>query len=326
MDYQGDATKTLSFFDRPGVEMVEIPIGQGVPLGFEVVSNPRVKNAGVYGAWGESYDNIRLFDLIAKRLGAPLADAEKMDLASLGFVSRHHLSNLSSAEHSELEVEVGVRFLQEAAHANGWETGEIEAVLIGVSGPVSDDYIEVIARRAGVPEQALKVSIHKACDGAMSGLHLSLNPALALNGNIQRNLAKELYGKKVLVGGIEGLSRFIEASTDKFALQLFGNGAGVIGLIPGETMEFLVGKTHEVFDENGVLAVRMYYPHAGRRNNGDSNVDVQFASQNHIRLAGLMNEPDDGRRSPWPGRWEWSNCLYVQEWESCAMYIAITRH
>jgi len=38
--------------------------------------------------------------------------------------------------------------------------------------------------------------------------------------------------KKVLVGGIEGLSRFTSHAHDKNALQLFGNGAGVIGVIP----------------------------------------------------------------------------------------------
>jgi hypothetical protein len=77
---------------------------------------------------------------------------------------------------------------------------------------------------------------------------------------IKRNLAHELRGKKVLVGGIEGLSRFIGLSSDKNALQFFGNGAGVIGVIPGETMTLLSGKTHEVFDEDGVLAIHMYYP------------------------------------------------------------------
>jgi hypothetical protein len=38
---------------------------------------------------------------------------------------------------------------------------------------------------------------------------------------MKRNLAEELRGKKVLVGGIEGLSRFVSASRDKNALQFF---------------------------------------------------------------------------------------------------------
>jgi hypothetical protein len=176
----------------------------------------------------------------------------------------------------------------------GWEPGDVQAVLLGMSGPLSEDINEQIARRAGIPEKALIVSIHKACDGSASALHLSLNPALALKGAVHRNLAQELLGKKVLVGGIEGLSRFVESSHDTFAMQLFGNGAGVIGVIPGESMQFLVGREHEAFDEQGVLAVRMYYPHAGRSANGASNVDVQLVKPNHIRLAGLMNEPADG--------------------------------
>ncbi len=288
-----EATGTTSFFEHPGVKLVEIPIGPGIPLGFEVVANSAVKNAGVYGTWGESYDNQRLVELIENRIGRPMVDGEKMDLASLGFTSRHHIPRLLPAEHTALELEVGARLVIEAAHAMGWEPGEVDALLLGMSGPLSDDFLVQIARRAGLPEKALKVSIHKACDGSMGALHLSLNPALALNGDLQRNLANELHGKKVLVGGLEGLSRFIESSEDTFALQLFGNGAGVIGVIPGETMQFLAGKTLEVFDEQGVLAVRMYYPHIGR-DKGDSNVDVQLVSNQHIRLAGLMHEPANG--------------------------------
>ena len=40
-------------------------------------------------------------------------------------------------------------------------------------------------------------------------------------------VTQALQGKKVLVGGIEGLSRFLQSSRDKNAWQLFGNGAGV---------------------------------------------------------------------------------------------------
>lgn len=75
-------------------------------------------------------------------------------------------------------------------------------------------------------------------------------------------------------------------------MQFFGNGAGVIGIIPGETMEFLAGKTHEVYDEEGVLAVRMYYPHSRRQGEGQSNVEVTQAGEHHIRVAGLMHEPE----------------------------------
>jgi len=37
----------------------------------------------------------------------------------------------------------------------------------------------------------------------------------------------DLKGKKVLVGGIEGLSRFMNRTRDTNALQLFGNAAGI---------------------------------------------------------------------------------------------------
>jgi 3-oxoacyl-[acyl-carrier-protein] synthase III len=281
---------TPSFFTRPNVRQEVIPVAGGIPIGIERVLNPEVGIGGAYGTWGESYDNAHLKDLIEQRLGEPLKDDEKMNLAELGFVNRHHIPYLTDEEHLELEVEVGSRLLREAALANGWQPAEIQAVLIGISGPVADDYIERISQRAGIPESALKVSVHKACDGSVGGLNLALNPRLAAAG--QTNIAEALYGKKVLVGGIEGLSRFVGRTRDKNALQLFGNGAGVIGVIPGTTMKFLVGKDHEAFDEEGVLAVRMFYPHSGQRITGHSMVEVSQAGQTHIRVAGLMHEPD----------------------------------
>jgi len=277
-----------SFFKRPSVQQAIIPVAGGIPFGVERVSNAKVGIGGAYGTWGDSYDNQTLPDLVAYRMGAPLNDTDKMNLAELGFVSRHHIGDLSGPEHLELEIEVGSRLLREAALANGWEPDDVEAVLIGMSGPVADDYVEQICKRAGIPESALKVSVHKACDGSVGGLNLALNPGLGYSDKF--NIAEELYGKKVLVGGIEGLSRFTSRAHDKNALQLFGNGAGVIGVIPGETMKFLVGKSHEAFDDEGVLAVKMYYPHSRQ-----SLLEVSQAGRSHVRVAGLMHEPSNGQ-------------------------------
>jgi len=276
-----------SFFKRPFVQQETIPVAGGIPFGVERVSNPEVGIGGAYGTWGKSYDNTTLPEFVVQRMGRPLDDSDWMNLSELGFVNRHHIQNLTDAEHLELELEVGSRLLREAALANNWSPDEVQAVLIGMSGPVSNDYVEQICKRAGIPDSALKVSVHKACDGSVGGLNLALNPGLSDSGHI--NIARELYGKKVLVGGIEGLSRFTSRVHDKNALQLFGNGAGVIGVIPGVTMKFLVGKSHEVFDDEGVLAVHMYYPHSRK-----SLVEVSQTGQSHIRVAGLMHEPTNG--------------------------------
>jgi 3-oxoacyl-[acyl-carrier-protein] synthase III len=284
----------ISFYEQPQVHVEKIPIGKGVPLGIECVTNPRVGIGGAYGTWGESYDNTSLNTLLEERLGESLDPGDRMNLSELGFERRQHLSELSEAEHLDLEVEVGARFLREAARASGWEPGEVQAVLIGLTGPVADDYTERIARRAGIPGSALKVSVHKACDGSVGGLHLALNPHMPFQSPLGENLAEVLAGKKVLVGGIEGLSRFMKQSRDKNALQLFGNGAGVIGIVPGESPKFLVGITREVFDQEGVLKVHMYYPHSGTKGAGKSLIEVTRAGENHIRVAGLMHEPEEG--------------------------------
>jgi len=285
----------VSFFDRPGVEKEIINVGQGIPFGMEPVSNPAVGIGGVYGTWGQSYDNDSLPSFLEQRLGHPLPPNEKLNLSELGFLNRHHLPlNLTKEEHTCLEVEVGRRFLSQAVKACNWQPSEVEAVLIGMSAPVSEDYLNRITQAAGIPTSALKVAIHKACDGSTSSLHLALNPDLPENRQLYQNLAESLYGKKVLVGGIEGLSRFISSSQDANALQLFGNAGGVVGVIPGETMRFLAGKSREVFDDEGVLQVAMYYPHSRQRPDGESNIDVTQPLANNIRIAGLMHEPQDG--------------------------------
>jgi len=286
--------KTTSFYDRPGVENGIIRIGSGIPYGMERVANPSIGIGGVYGAWGHSYDNDRLPEFLEQRLGHPLQPNEKLNLSELGFLSRQHTPlDLTPQEHIQLEIEIGAKFLREAIQACDWQPSEVEAVLIGMSAPLSEDYLNRITKAAGIPEGALKVAIHKACDGSTSSLHLALNPELPENTQLDRNIAESLYGKKVLVGGIEGLSRFVSSSHDANALQLFGNAAGIVGVIPGKTMKFLAGKSREVFDDEGVLQVAMYYPHSRHKTDG-YNVDVTEPSENNIRVAGLMHEPHDG--------------------------------
>ena len=287
-------TTSTSFYDRPGVEKSSIPIGEGIPFGMERVSNPTVGIGGVYGTWGESYDNETLHFFLEERLGHPLLPKEKLNLSELGFLNRQHTPlTLTSEEHIQLEIEVGTRFLREAMKACNWQPSEVEGVLIGMSAPLSEDYLNQITKAVGIPENALKVATHKACDGSTSSLHLALNPDLPENSQLSQNIAEALYGKKVLVGGIEGLSRFVGTSHDANALQLFGNAAGVFGVIPGKTMKFLAGKSREVFDDEGVLQVAMYYPHSRHPVNG-LNIDVTEPSENNIRVAGLMHEPHDG--------------------------------
>lgn len=284
----------VSFFDRPNIEKGMIDVGQEIPFGIESVSNPAIGIGGVYGTWGNSYDNETLPYFLEQRLGHPLQPNEKLNLSELGFVNRHHVPlNLNREQHKQLEIEIGTRFLREAIKACDWQPSEVDAVLIGMSAPVSEDYLDRITQAAGIPRSALKVAIHKACDGSTSSLHLALNPALPENKQLDMNIAESLYGKKVLVGGIEGLSRFIVSSNDANALQLFGNAGGVVGVIPGQTMKFLAGRSREVFDDEGVLQVAMYYPHSRHSEDG-SNVDVTTPMENNIRVAGLMHEPEDG--------------------------------
>lgn len=287
--------ENASFFDRPRVMVDRIQIDggnpEGIPIGIEQVYSPEIGLGGAYGSWGESYDNEALPALVEERMGEKLNPGDILNLSELGFLRRHHIRNLTPAQHLQVEIEVGKRFLRAAASASGWKPEEVEAVVIGVSGPASEDYTEQIARAAGIPESALKISVHKACDSSVGGLHLALNPDLQVKDKHNHSVAEMLQGKKVLVGGIEGLSRFLRLSHDKNAMQLFGNGAGVIGLIPGKNMKFLVGKSYEAYDEDGVLQVHMFYPYHRQSQAEASRVEVSQEGENHIRVAGMMHEP-----------------------------------
>jgi hypothetical protein len=86
----------------------------------------------------------------------------------------------------------------------------------------------------------------------------------------------------------------MKTAGDSNAIQLFGNGAGIIGMIPGKSMKFLAGLSDEVYDEDGLLAFHMLYPHSKTRVEGKSMIEVTQPKKNFIRIAGLMHEPPSG--------------------------------
>ena len=73
------------FFARPGVRVESIPIGPGVPIGIERVSNPEIGIGGAYGAWGACCDNASLPALVEDQLGYSLGDDGALNLSELGF-------------------------------------------------------------------------------------------------------------------------------------------------------------------------------------------------------------------------------------------------
>src|SRR5512146_1466188 len=96
--------KSASFFDEPGVENTTIPVGTGVPFGIKRVTNPQVGIGGAYGAWGQSYDNEAMPAFLEEQLGGPIPANQQLNLAELGFKSRHHIQRLSDEQNLEVEV------------------------------------------------------------------------------------------------------------------------------------------------------------------------------------------------------------------------------
>ena len=182
-----------SFYERPNVKLDTIEIGGGIPFGIEQVSNKELGIGGAYGAWGKNYNNSNLPEFVASRMGRSLNDDDQLELGDLGFVNRHHVPMLTQEENHQLELEVGTRLIKDAAQSNGWKPSEVEGLLVGTSGPITNDYLSEIAQRAGIPDEALKVSVHKACDGSVGALNLALNPELAQTraGQYRRRTARQ---------------------------------------------------------------------------------------------------------------------------------------
>lgn len=253
-----------------------LPFGEGVPFYIESIRNPELGVGGAYGAWGEAVDNASLIDFLAERGKVIPPEKVVANLSELGFDSRY-LSLSPPGVRLDLELDVGERFCRAAAEACGWKTTEVDALLLGLTAPEDDNYTVMVAERLGMREEALKGSFHTACDSSVRALSWALKNS-------------DLVGRKVLVGGVEGLSDLFPYTDDALALQLFANGAGVIGIVPGETFKPLVVKQADVGDERGVLAAKMTYspPPEG------SLVGVTWTSEHHVRVAGLMPEPENG--------------------------------
>ena len=78
-----------SFYERPQVHVERIPIGGGVTVGIERITNPQVGIGGAYGTWGDSYGNEDIPRFFEKVLGEANADEAFFNLSELGFMHRY---------------------------------------------------------------------------------------------------------------------------------------------------------------------------------------------------------------------------------------------
>ena len=117
----------------------------GIPFGIEQVSNKELEMEAIR-AWGKSYDNANLPEFVESRTAQPWNKEDKMELGDLGFVSRQHVPILTQEENHQLELEDRTRLIEAAAQSNGWEPSEVEGLLVGMSGPISNDYLSEIAQ------------------------------------------------------------------------------------------------------------------------------------------------------------------------------------
>lgn len=242
-----------------------------------VPGKPEIGLGGEYAGWGVMLSNDQLPAYLENFLGRKLAASETLELSSKGFDSRFLTLHFSLEGQKEVEIAVGERLVAGALQANNWNPEEVDALFIGTSIPTHPHYTVEIAQRVGIPEKTPKVSVHTACDSSMRALNLALS-------------TRNLQGKKVLIGGIENLSRGLIGTKDTQALQLFGNAGAVIGIVPGESLVPVVSRSATIYDEEGALQVAMAYDVP----KGDLPAMDYFPDENHIVIAGKLPEPEDG--------------------------------
>ena len=262
-----------------------LPIGEGIPYYPERVVGDKERGlGGVYAGWGQRVTNEELPGYVGDFLGRNLEPSEILELDSKGFTSRHLTLHLPHEEAAQAELMVGERAIKGTIEANGWYPDEIDALVIGITSPLSSDFTVEMARRAGIPESALKISVHTACDSSMRGLSW-----------VEQN--EKLKGKKVLLGAVENLSRglagggIVEPTKDTQALQLFGNGVGFIGIVPEVSLRPIVIRQggEDMYDKEGALQVAVNYSLLG-----SSQIEERQYPGNHTVIAGRMPKPVDG--------------------------------
>lgn len=255
-----------------------LEIGNGVSYFAErVPGNSETGMGGEYAGWGLAVANEQLPSYVEEFLGRKLEENETLELTSKGFDSRFLTLHLSEDAQKEIEIAVGERLVRGALEANKWEPDEIGALFIGTSIPTHKNYTADIAQRTGIPDTTPKISVHTACDSSMRALNTALK-------------SRNLQGRKVLIGGIENLSHGLIGTKDTQALQLFGNGGAVIGIVPGESLTPIVSRSETIYDAEGALQVAMAYDVP----EGDSPAVDFFPEENHIIIAGRLPEPEDG--------------------------------
>jgi len=267
-----------------------LPVGEGVPFYSEKVPGDVERGlGGMYGGWGRRVPNENLPSYVADFLGRSLDPNEILELESKGFKSRYSTLHLRSddqkLEQALAETLVGMKSVEGAIWENGWDSSEIDAVVIGMSSPLDPDFTVDLANLSGISPYAKKVTVHTACDSSMRGLNWVLDPK---NG---------LYGKKVILGGLENLSRSLTGgdgtrpTKDTQALQLFANAVGFIGIVPGVSIQPIAVRSETKYDEKAALQVAVNYPMPTQ---GENVAEKYDSSKNHLTISGRIPKPGDG--------------------------------
>ncbi|MBI4130753.1 hypothetical protein HY468_05525 [Candidatus Roizmanbacteria bacterium] len=158
--------------------------------------------------------------------------------------------------HYQNELEITSMAIKSILELNQWERDSVDAVVFG-NGMVMDavPYMQDVARIAKLPERVVLVE-----SGSYLFAHACNSSGAATHYTVKN---EKLQGKRVIVLDVEHITRYLGMLdgkvADKLSLGVFSNGVAGLGFVPGKSLQYICGASHEKEDKKGVLPGEMAY-------------------------------------------------------------------
>lgn len=200
---------------------------------------------GVAAHWGERVSVPKLRFKMAEITGKKLTD-----LNDPGFSHIYRSSYNLTLEQAVAEEVLSVNKMLDTLFKNsGWNPAEVDCFALGCGTPPVYKYGKELADANGMTAAAI------------------FDEAAACNsvGHLLREIFnRNLDHKKVVVAGVEGMTRLIRdpydlTQADPVSMMTFGNAAAAVNIIPGENLRLITSLNGEYRDTQRNLAATSTY-------------------------------------------------------------------
>lgn len=254
----------------------EAHLSQNSGIWIETADHTSLEMAGSVVGWGQRWSA----DELKARIKETYPSGQEMDDPGFNtfYLTPEGLPHSAAVEDEHEAVQVAIH---ETLDILNWKPADIDAIFVGSGSPTVPNYARKVAELCGFSNITVAHNVYAACNSGADAFARSL----------------ELQGKKVVVAGIEGMTRlgsFDPAQVDNISRAVFSNGIAVWAGIPGESISLVPGMTTRFHQEDtdGHLAAVMTY----RMPYGSFFVDDGEVTA--VRLP----EPPDGAKIKMNGR------------------------